>query len=151
MDSPGDAKRYLAKAHDGWTPRDAFDRGGMDLATAGVALDLRRLDTAHQFAASAVRAYGDGYGRNRTSAELLLAEVHVRSGEPRGLVLAHQAIEAVSTLQSVAVRQERLLPLIDALAARPGGDHQELEGLGRRSRCDRVKFGTRGSGLCGVT
>jgi hypothetical protein len=47
-----------------------------------------------------------------------LAEVHVRTGEPRRLVLTRQAIDAVSSLQSVAVRRERLMPL--ATAWRPG-------------------------------
>ena len=132
MNIADQAKLHLAKAHEGWAPRDDFDRGGMDLATAGVQLDLRRLDTAHQFAASAVRAYGDGYGRGRASAELLLAEIYVRAGEPRGIVLARQAITAVSTSQSVAVRRERLDPLIAALDARPGNDARELARTARR-------------------
>ncbi len=132
LGGPDQAKRCLAKANDGWAPRDAFERAGMDRATAGIQLDLGRLDIAEPLAASAVRTYGEGHGRGRTSAGLLLAEVHVRSGEPRGLVLAHQAIDAVSTLQSVAVRQERLLPLIDALAARPATDYQDLARLARR-------------------
>jgi len=39
-------------------------------------------------------------------AEPLLAEIHIRMGEPRGLTPAHQAIETVSTLQSLAARRE---------------------------------------------
>ncbi len=137
IDRSDDAKRCLTRAHDGYTPPSTFDRGGMDLATAGVALDLRHLDTAHQFAASAVRAFGDGYGRDRTQSELLLAEVYVRAGEPRGLVLSQQAIDAVSTLPSVAVRQERLQPLTEALAARPGNDSQDLARLARTTAASR--------------
>lgn len=132
MGNPDDAKRHLDKAHDGWTPRDAFDHGGMDLATAGVWLDLRRLDTAQHFALSSVNAYGEVFTRERTSAELLLAEVHVRSGEPRGLVLARQAIDGVNTLQSVALRRERLQPLAAALEAYPGSDARELARSARR-------------------
>ena len=100
--------------------------------TAGVQLDLGQLDTAEQFAASAVRTYSENHRRDRTQAELLLAEVHVRAGEPRGLTLAHHAIEGVSTLHSIAARQARLMPLAAALEARPGGDTQELARMARQ-------------------
>jgi hypothetical protein len=138
MDSPHQAQCHVAKAHDGWTPRNAYDHGAMDSATACVHLTLHRIDAAHQFAASAVRAFGDGFGRERMRAELLLAEVHVRAGEPRGLVLAEQAIEAVSTLQSVAVRRERLVPLTAALEARPGSDAKELARMARQIAATRM-------------
>ncbi|MGH3816620.1 MAG: helix-turn-helix domain-containing protein [Pseudonocardiaceae bacterium] len=89
------ATRCLAEAHEGWVPRDAFERAGADFVTAGIQLDLGRLDAAEQSAASALRSYGESHRRGRTLAELLLAEVHVRAGEPQGLTLAHQAIEKV--------------------------------------------------------
>lgn len=120
------AQRSLAEAQDGWAPRDAFAHAGVALATAGIKLDLGQFDTAEQFAASAVRTYADTHCRGRIQAELTLAEVHVRAGEPRGLALARQAIEAVSSLQSVAVRRERLVPLATALEARPGNDAKEI-------------------------
>ena len=47
---PHEATRYLAKAHDGWEPRDAVERAGMDRATAGIHLDLGQLEAAEQFA-----------------------------------------------------------------------------------------------------
>lgn len=90
------------------------------------------------FAASAVRTYGDAHFRGRTGAELVLAEVHVRAGEPRGLVLAQRAITAASTLQSVAVRQERLLPLAAALEARPGNDAKQLARAARHIAAPRA-------------
>ncbi len=123
---PEQAQRYLTEAHQGWAPRDAFERAGGDQVTAGIQLELGRLEVAEQFAASAVRTFGEGHRRGRARAELVLAEVHVRAGEPRGLMLAPPAIEEVSTLQSVAVRRERLIPLAPALQARPGSDAQEL-------------------------
>ncbi|MGH3933923.1 MAG: helix-turn-helix domain-containing protein [Pseudonocardiaceae bacterium] len=132
MDHPEQAKRSLAEAHDGWAPRDKFAHAGMELATAGIALDLRQFDTAQAFAASAVRTYGNTHHRGRTQAQLTLAEVHVRTGEPRGLVLARQAIDAVSALQSVAVRQERLVPLAAALEAQPGSDAKEVARMARK-------------------
>jgi transcriptional regulator with XRE-family HTH domain len=132
------ATRCLAEAHEGWEPRDAFERGGMDRATAGIHLDLGQLDAAEQFAASAVRSYGEGHRRGRTMAELLLAEVHIRAGEPQGLTLARQAIEGVSTLHSVAARQERLVPLAAALEARPGTDTRELARIARQVAATRI-------------
>jgi transcriptional regulator with XRE-family HTH domain len=124
------AQHYLAKAHDGWAPRDEFERAGMDLTTAWIQIDLHRLDTAEQFAASAVRTYGDAHGRSRTMAELTLAELHVRTGDPRGLLMARSAINAVAPLHSVRAR-ERLVPLTAALEARPGSDAKELARMAR--------------------
>jgi transcriptional regulator with XRE-family HTH domain len=138
LGNPQQAERCLAEADEGWAPRTAFEQAGADFTTAKIQLDLGRLDTAESFAASAVRTYGDTHGRGRTSAELALAEVHVRAGEPRGLILAQQAIKAVSTLQSVAVRQERLVPLATALAARPGNDAKELARMARQVASTRV-------------
>lgn len=132
-----EATRHLAKAHDGWEPRDAFERGGMARATAGIQLDLGRLDAAEQSATSAVRSYGEGHRRGRTLAQLLLAEVHVRAGEPQGLILARQAIDGVRTLHSVAARRERLIPLAAALEARPGSDTRELARIARKVAATR--------------
>ncbi|MGH3719648.1 MAG: helix-turn-helix domain-containing protein [Pseudonocardiaceae bacterium] len=133
MSGTEEATRYLAEANDGWAPRDAFERGGADLGTAGIQRDLGRLDAAERFAANAVRAYSEGhYRRGHTVAELILAEIHVRAGDPRGLTLAHQAIEKVSTLQSIAARREWLTPLASALEARPGTDTQDLARTARQ-------------------
>jgi hypothetical protein len=71
-------------------------------------------------------------------AELMLAELHVRTGEPRGLVLAQQAIEAVSTLQSVRARQERLVPLTAALEACPGRDAKEIARIAHQVAATRM-------------
>jgi hypothetical protein len=62
----------------------------------------------------------------------------VRAGEARGLILARHAIEAVSTLQSVAVRRQRLVPLAAALEARPGTDNRELDQLARKIAATRI-------------
>jgi hypothetical protein len=61
-----------------------------------------------------------------TMAELLLAEVQIRAGEPHGLTLARQVIDGASALQSVAAHQERLIPLATALETRPSTDTREL-------------------------
>jgi hypothetical protein len=103
-----------------------------------IQLDLHRLDTAEQFATSVVRTYGEGHRRDRIWAELLLAEAHVRAGEPRGLTLARHAIEGVRTLQSVAVRRQRLVPLTAALEARSGTDNRKLAQLARKIAATRI-------------
>ncbi|MGH3820587.1 MAG: hypothetical protein ACRDRE_23125 [Pseudonocardiaceae bacterium] len=127
-----EATRCLAEARDRWEPRDTFEHADADLGTAMIQRDLGQLDTAEQFASSAARTYSEGHRRGRTMTELLLAEIHVQAGEPRGLTLAHDAIKEVSTLQSVAVRREWLIPLATALEARPGTDTQELARTARQ-------------------
>jgi hypothetical protein len=85
MGGSNEAIRCLAEADEGWAPRDALERAGGHFSTAGIQLDLGRLDAAEQFTASAVRSYGESDRLGRAQAELLLAEVHVRAGEPQGL------------------------------------------------------------------
>ncbi len=135
---PDQAQRCLAEVGEGWAPRDVRERAATDRAISEIQLDLRRFDTAGQFAASAVRTYGESHRRDRTRAELALAEAYVRAGDPRGLVLARQAIEAVSSLQSVAVRRIRLVPLATALQARPGSDAQEIARMAHQVAATRV-------------
>ncbi len=132
MGGVDEATRCLAEARDGCEPRDTFERADADLGTAVIQRDLGQLDAAEQFATSAARTYSEGHRRGRTITELLLAEIHVRAGEPRGLTMAHDAIEKVSTLQSVAARREWLIPLAIALEARPGTDTQELARTARQ-------------------
>jgi hypothetical protein len=74
----------------------------------------------------------------RAQAELLLAEVYVRAGESQGLTLAHDAIEKVIALQSVALRRQRLVPLATALEARPGSDARELARTARQVAAARI-------------
>jgi transcriptional regulator with XRE-family HTH domain len=133
MGGPQQADRCLAEANDGWDPPDAFERAGADASAAAIQCDLGRLEAAEQFAASAVRGFGEGpYRRGQIRAQLLLAEVHVRAGEPQGLTLARHAIEEVRGLRSVAVRRERLIPLATALEARPGNDTRQLARMARQ-------------------
>ena len=135
---PDQVQRSLNQAQDGWAPCEAFEQAGADFTTAKVQLELGRLDSAEVFAANAVRTYGDNHFRGRTIAELMLAEVHVRAGEPRGLALAQRAMNAAGILQSVAVRRERLLPLAAALEARPGNDAKQLAHAARHIAATRA-------------
>lgn len=140
MGRPDEAIQCLAEANDGWEPRDTFERAGADLGTAAIQRDLGRLDTAESFATSAIRAYGQGhYRRGHIIAQLLLAEIQVRTGEPRGLTLAREAIEKVSSLQSVAARREWLMPLATALEIRPSNDTRELARTARHVATTQVR------------
>jgi transcriptional regulator with XRE-family HTH domain len=138
LNRPEQAKRCLTEAHDGWAPRDPFERAAGDLVTAAIQLDLGQLDSAEQHATKAVRTYGEDHRRSRILAKLFLAEVHVRAGEPRGLTLARHAIEEVSTLLSVAARRQRLIPLAAALQARPSSDTHELAQMARKIAATRL-------------
>ncbi|MGH3866112.1 MAG: helix-turn-helix domain-containing protein [Pseudonocardiaceae bacterium] len=139
MNGRDEATRYLTEANDGWEPQHAFERAGANLVNAGIQLDLGQLDTAEQSAASAARIYDEGHHRRgSTEAKLILAEVHLRAGEPQGLILARHAISEVSALHSVAARQERLIPLAAALEARPGTDTRELARKARQIATTRT-------------
>jgi hypothetical protein len=116
----------------------AFERAVGDLGTAAIQLDLGQLDTAEQFAASAMHTYGENHRLGRIWAELLLAEIHIRAGEPHGLTLAHHAIKAMNTLQSITARQQRLIPLATALEARPNNDTQQLARMARKIVATRI-------------
>lgn len=94
---------------------------------------LGKFDTAAQSATNAIATYGENHRKDRITADLILAETHIRTGEPQGLVLAHQAINDASTLHSIAVRRQRLLPLATALETRPSTDTQELAQLARKT------------------
>jgi hypothetical protein len=131
MDRPNEATRQLAQVRDGYAAHDVFERGDAYLDTAVIQLDMHRLEVAEQFATAAARTYGEGHRRSRTMTELLIAEIHLRAGEPRGLTLAQHAIDTVSTLQSVVARRERLIPLAAALESRPGSDRRELARMAR--------------------
>ncbi|MGH3866869.1 MAG: helix-turn-helix domain-containing protein [Pseudonocardiaceae bacterium] len=138
MGGTDEATRHLAEANDGWEARDAFERAGADLAAGGIQVDLGRLDAAEQFATRAVRTYGESHRRGRALTQLLLAEVHVRAGEPQSLILARQAIAGVSTSQSIAARQERLIPLATALEARPSTETREIARIARKVIATRI-------------
>jgi hypothetical protein len=103
-----------------------------------IQLHLGQLDVAERFATSAVRNYGQSHRVGHTMAELLLAEIHIRAGEPQGLTLARHAINEVSTLHSIATRRQRLLPLATALEARPGSDTRELARIARQVATTRI-------------
>ncbi|MGH3754474.1 MAG: hypothetical protein ACRDRP_17600 [Pseudonocardiaceae bacterium] len=86
------ALRVAHKAGDGFGIANAAWHAGATLVRSGHPNDalkcFQRFGTAEQLAVSAVRTYGEGHRRSGTMAELMLAELHVRAAEPRGLMLA---------------------------------------------------------------
>ncbi|MGH4016041.1 MAG: helix-turn-helix domain-containing protein [Pseudonocardiaceae bacterium] len=130
MDEPRQAVACLSRSRDDWEPPDAFQRADFDWGTADSVWRLGRLDDAEPFAASSARTFSADERRDGVKARLTLATIQVQAGESGGLVLARQVIDEVAGLQSVPTRR-RLIPLTEALAARPGSD---AEGLARSAR-----------------
>jgi len=73
----------------------------------------------------------------RTHSAVVLATIHVRAGEPRGLQLAHGAITSAARLTSARVRK-RLEPLVAALEARRGSDAEQLARMARQVAATRA-------------
>jgi len=135
---PDRARSELAAAWDVWQPPHENDRGGLEWVTALVERDLGRLDVAERFAASSVRHWSsNGNRRDAALPAITLAELHVMAGEPRGLAMARTAIGIVAPLHSVRAR-ERLVPLAEALEARPSSDHRELARMARQVAAARA-------------
>ncbi len=67
----------------------------------------------------------------------MLATIHVRAGEPRGLQMAHNAVTAATKLTSVRTRRQ-LEPLMAALAARRGPDAELLARMARQVATTRA-------------
>jgi hypothetical protein len=105
--------------------------GDLDRPAAQVELHRGRLDTAHTLATASLQRWGGGRRLSRTRTGVVLATVHVRAGEPRGLQLAHGCINDVAKLSSVLLRKE-LVPLAEALEARPGTDARDLARMARQ-------------------
>ncbi len=120
----------VAKSRGLWVPTRADRYGDLDRPAALLALRRGRLDAAESLAAASVRRWEGISPLSRTDSSVVLAAVHVRAGEPRGLAMAHEAITAVAKISSVRVRQ-RLVLLSDALATRFGTDAADLSRLAR--------------------
>ena len=129
------APDHLTRAWDSWEPANAFEVADWNYQTALVQVELGNLEVAERLAASV-----NGTGRHRpvgVFANVLRATLHVQTGEPRGLLMAKSAIDAVALLRSQRAR-ERLLPLADALEARHGSDHQQLARMARQVATTRA-------------
>jgi transcriptional regulator with XRE-family HTH domain len=126
------AYRQVAAARELWTPAPTDLDGDMDRGPALLEIKRGQLDTAEQFAAASVRRWEGSSENGRTRSAVILATIHVKAGEQRGLQLAHGAITDVTKLTSVRARR-LLLPLAEALEARPGSGSDARE-LARTAR-----------------
>jgi len=131
------ADRELRKSRELWQPTRADTSGDLDIVAARLELDRGRLNLAEPLASASVRRWQGIGGRIHTWSSITLATIHVRAGEPSGLVLAHGAITATSKLSSVRARTQ-LAPLATALEARPGSDVQELARMARQVAATRA-------------
>ncbi|MDQ3886795.1 MAG: hypothetical protein M3308_07280, partial [Actinomycetota bacterium] len=139
LGSPALADADLTKARELWTPTPADINVGGDLDRPAACLELARgrLDVAEPFAVASVRRWEGVSQVGRTQSAVVLATIHVRAGEPRGLQLAHDALTAAGRLTSIRVRQ-KLEPLAIALEGRRGSDARELARQARQVALARV-------------
>jgi transcriptional regulator with XRE-family HTH domain len=131
------ADTALAKSRELWQPTPAEPNGDLDRPAACLELDRGRLDAAEPFAAASVRRWEGVSQVGRTHSAVVLATIHVRAGEPRGLQLAHGAITSAGKLTSARVRR-RLEPLTAALEARRGSDAEQLARMARQVAATRA-------------
>ncbi|MGH4025889.1 MAG: helix-turn-helix domain-containing protein [Pseudonocardiaceae bacterium] len=135
----GQARTQVAQARDGWEPPHAHARGDMDLISGLTYLHLGELDAAEAALASSARTFAQSTDRREgVVADTTLALVHVQAGDSRGLAMAKDAITAVSRTKSGNARQLWLVPLAEALEARPGGDARDLARTARQVAATHV-------------
>ncbi|MGH3979868.1 MAG: hypothetical protein ACRDRZ_12860, partial [Pseudonocardiaceae bacterium] len=130
---PDLAAGELSKSRDLWQPTPADPLGDPGRVAARFELGRGRLDVAEQHAAASVRRWEGVRGRAapRTRAGIVLATVYVAAGEPKGLGMAKTVIDDVARMDSPRTRLQ-LVPLADALAARPGADARDLARTARK-------------------
>jgi hypothetical protein len=102
----GKARTELGRARDGWTPPNPHAGADMDLITAPTQLHPRRARQrpCHSRHLSAVWRQGTDR-REGVVADITLARVNVRAGEPTGLRTSADAIKSVRPLRSGLARE----------------------------------------------
>ncbi|MDQ3887055.1 MAG: hypothetical protein M3308_08660, partial [Actinomycetota bacterium] len=131
------ADTAVRKARELWSPTPADRYGDLDRPAACLELERGRLDVAEPFAVASMRRWQGVSQTSHTYSGIVLATIHVRAGEPRGLQLAHGAVTASSRLTSIQVRQH-LEPLAAALDAWRGSDARELARMARQVAATRA-------------
>jgi transcriptional regulator with XRE-family HTH domain len=129
--SMGAALSALARAQDGWAAPSLHARADFDLTAAMVHMNLGKVDAAEAMASTAVETFAAGNDRREgILADIVLARLHVVSGDRDAARLAACAIEGVLPTRS-GVARAALLPLAGELETRRRSDLVEL---GRRAR-----------------
>ena len=126
-----EAYRHLERSRELWTPTRADAGGDLDRVAARLEIERGRLDVAEKFAAASVRRWEGVSQVGRTNSAIVLATIHVKAGEQRGLPLAHSVITDVTKMTSVRARQ-RLGALAETLETRPESDARELARMARQ-------------------
>lgn len=128
----GQVRTQLAKARNGWDPPGAHARACMELDTALALLHLGQLDAAESAVTTSIQTWQQGTDRREgVEADIILARLHVQTGERDGLRLAAAAIDDVAKLHTGLARELWLPSLADTLDTRPGSDYRDLA---RRAR-----------------
>jgi tetratricopeptide (TPR) repeat protein len=106
---------------------DPFDAADMDYVTSRVYWQLGKVDLAEQYAKSSVMAWGqEGTSkRDRVEADITLALIHAKAGEPDTVLLVKHALTGVAPLKSVRARR-KLGELVGVLEARTDSTSQQL-------------------------
>ncbi|MBV9011118.1 MAG: helix-turn-helix transcriptional regulator [Pseudonocardiales bacterium] len=108
-------------------PGTAYETGSSGLRNASIHLQLGRLDNAAEWTAAALNGFGTQHRRGHIAAELMQAEIFLRTGDSRGTTLAAEALDrARGVIQSQALRQRRLVPLAQALSGRKDSQCEDL-------------------------
>ncbi|MFN2494296.1 MAG: hypothetical protein ABR608_00065 [Pseudonocardiaceae bacterium] len=126
-----EAARTVASGRDLWTPTPADPFGDLDRPAAQIELHRGRLDNAETLAVASLRRWEGGRHYSRTLTGIIRATIHVTAGERQGLQLAHNAITDTARLSVLARKQ--LLPLAEALEARPSTDARDLARMARQA------------------
>jgi hypothetical protein len=137
LGDPQAAVATVGKSRQLWSPTRNDPRGDQDYVSARLEISRGRFETAEPFAVASVRRWEGVSELRRTQSAIMLATIHIKTGEPRALSMAHQAITGVTKLSSVQART-RLRSLTAALETRPGSDYQELARMAKRVATTRV-------------
>ncbi|MBV9447318.1 MAG: hypothetical protein JO345_15655 [Streptosporangiaceae bacterium] len=108
-------------------PGTAYETGSSGLCNASIHLQFGRLNKAAEWAAAALNGFDGQHRRGHIAAELMQAEIFLRTGDSHGSKLAAETLDrACGVIQSQALRQRRLLPLAQALSGRKDSQREDL-------------------------
>jgi hypothetical protein len=106
---------------------DPFDAADMYWVTSRVYWRLGKLDLAEQYAKSSVSRWAEESTSRRDSveADITLALIHAKAGEPDTVLLVKHALTGVAPLKSVRARRQ-LGELVNVLESRTDSTSQQL-------------------------
>lgn len=103
-----------------------FDAADMDWVTSRAYWRLGKIDLAEQYAKSSVMAWGGASTkRDSVNADITLALIHAKAGEPDTVLLVKHALSGVAPLKSVRARRQ-LGELVTVLETRTDSTSKQL-------------------------